>query len=129
MPRYDYVHNDPNGCDDFETFQKMSEDAFGSCPECGQPVYRKISTVNFKVKGAPFNEGQTFSDHYSHKLNRKVEKHEQFYTVPTQPGGGGGEVINLTGMSSGAKESAIAEAHIRAGDARITSVKDVELLE
>lgn len=130
MPQYEYAHNEPAGCDDFTTFQHMDDARLEVCPDCGKPVYRKISTVRFAMKQAPFNEGQAFQQAYTHKLGRKVEKGEQFYEVPRQPGGGGGEVVSLTGMTPRQKEQAITEAHIRAGDELVASGESkVELVE
>lgn len=123
MPVYEYRHNEASECiEPVEVFQKMSDEPLTHCPECGKSVYKTVSMVKVSVKQAPFNEGEAFKNAYTHKLGRKVEKGDQLYEVPNQPGGGGGEILNLKGMTSGQKEAAITDAHARAGDTRITEL-------
>jgi putative FmdB family regulatory protein len=46
MPIYEYRHTQDKGetCEEnFEVFQKMSDDALEKCPVCGQPVEKLIS--------------------------------------------------------------------------------------
>ena len=132
MPIYEYVHEKANAdcLEPVEVFQRMADDHLAQCPHCGRAVYRTVSVVRMQVKDAPFDEAALFRNRYSHKTGRKVEKHEQFYTVPKQPGGGGGQDINLTGMTPRQKEEAITEAHAKAGDTRITELGEkVELVE
>lgn len=125
MPIYEYVHTNAGTCQEpVEVFQHMSDDALLTCPDCGKAVYKIISTVRFTMKNPAFNEGEAFRNQYSHKLGRKVEKQEQFYEVPNQPGGGGGEIVNVTGLTPRQKEEVITEAHVRAGDERITVLGD-----
>ncbi len=52
MPIYEYAAAD-EGCDhcreSFEVVQRMADDPLTSCPECGQPVKRLLSS--FSVSG------------------------------------------------------------------------------
>lgn len=122
MPIYHFLHTEAGNCQEpVEAFQHMEDAPLTTCPDCGKPVYKTITTVRFAMKQAAFNEGEAFRQQYSHKLGRKVEKNEEFYTVPRQPGGGGDEILNLTGMTPKQKEEEITAGHIRAGDERVIS--------
>lgn len=50
MPTYEYIHVEQSDCPDFETFQKMSEDALTECPACGKPIRKALTTPAITVK-------------------------------------------------------------------------------
>jgi putative FmdB family regulatory protein len=108
MPLYTYT-----GCEcaeRFEVFQKMRESALTDCPDCRQPVRRVLSRVRFAFAKSPEDPGKTVRDSYEMQLGRKVEKDEQFYTVPDS-----GEVVPLKGKSRQHQDDAIIAAYGRAG--------------
>jgi putative FmdB family regulatory protein len=69
MPTYDYEC--PEG-HRFEVFQKMTDEAVASCPECGAPATRKISGgAGFLFKGAGFYITDSRSEDYKKKASQE----------------------------------------------------------
>jgi putative FmdB family regulatory protein len=126
MPLYEF---ECPKCGIFETFAKMSDEPLTECPECGSKVQKLISMPAFSIAASTPDMGEFARDEMSAKLGRKVEKGESYYEVPYQPGGGGGELVDVKGLNDRQKQHAIAEAHIRAGDERITSPDQVEPMQ
>jgi hypothetical protein len=108
MPRHDYRHNEASDCEDFEAFQKMADEPFEFCPLCKQPVYRVITSCNFKVKGSAPTAASMAQREYG------LKRGEQGYIVPMS-----GEMIRTEGMSKREKQVAVWQGHQRAGDPRV----------
>lgn len=60
MPTYEYA------CDscgnDFDVFQKMSEEALKICPKCGKPIHKVLSAgigISFKGSGFYVNDSHS----------------------------------------------------------------------
>ena len=67
MPTYEY------SCDscgnDFEVFQKMSDEPVHVCPKCGQAVRRVLSAgigISFKGSGFYVNDAHPHSESHQH---------------------------------------------------------------
>lgn len=53
MPIYEYAHISLLTCPDFETYERMRDDALTVCPTCGKQIQRVISMPRVIVKGGP----------------------------------------------------------------------------
>lgn len=55
MPIYEYRCD--NCGHEFDTLQKVSDDALTDCPECGKPsLVKKVSAAGFRLKGGGWYE-------------------------------------------------------------------------
>lgn len=76
MPIYEYQANGPMSCDlcedAFDVMQKMSDEPLKFCPECHNPVQRKISRPNL-AKPAPSLSPENIEKHGLTQF-KKVEK-------------------------------------------------------
>jgi putative FmdB family regulatory protein len=76
MPIYEYQACGPDSCDHceaaFDVMQKMSDDPLRFCPECHQPVQRKISRPNL-ASPAPSLSKENIERHGLTQF-KKVEK-------------------------------------------------------
>jgi putative FmdB family regulatory protein len=109
MPIYTYQHNEPSECDEpLEVFQHMNDDHLAECPLCKQPVYRVITSCNFKVKNSAPSAANLAQREYG------LKRGEQGYIVPMS-----GEMIRTEGMSKREKQVAVWQGHQRAGDPRV----------
>ena len=75
MPTYEY------SCDscgnDFEVFQKMSDEPVRVCPKCGQAVHRVLSAgigISFKGSGFYVNDARPHSDAHACPAGKTPEK-------------------------------------------------------
>lgn len=120
MPIYEYVHDEPSDCRDFEIFQKMADEPLEVCPKCGAAVHKKISKVRHRMQGKAPPAGKLAQQDYG------LARGEQGYIVPSS-----GEMIHTEGMTKREKQVAIWQGHQRAGDSHVanTGPEVVEVLE
>ncbi len=87
MPIYEYTANGPNCCDHcrsvFDVMQKMSDDPINFCPECHNPVHRKISRPNL-ARPTPSLSRENIEKHGFSQF-KKVEKGVYEKTAGTGP--------------------------------------------
>ena len=110
MPTYEY--NCPKG-HAFDVFQKMSDPAAATCPECGAEAERMIVLgAGFLFKGDGFYITETRSDDYKKEASRD------------SPGGGEGGGKKESGVKGGeAKEGDRKEGQVKA-DGKDTGSKE-----
>lgn len=92
MPTYEY--RCPNG-HHFEVFQRISDEAGASCPECGADAQRQISAgAGFLFKG----DGFYITDYRSADYKKKA-------SAEGSSGGSGGDSGSTSSSSSDASKS------------------------
>src|SRR5688500_18859123 len=95
MPTYEY--RCPKG-HRFDVFQKMSDPAVATCPECGKPGERMIVPgAGFLLKG----DGFYITDYRSEDYKKKAASEHPSEAKTAKPEGGAKDA----GGSAGAKES------------------------
>lgn len=91
MPLYDYRHNEPTDCPDFDAFQKMADEQLETCPHCGESIHRAITTANFKTVASSPDSGKITRDF--HGVGRS-DSDRQIFTSPFT-----GEDLDVTGST------------------------------
>lgn len=78
MPTYEYKCEK---CGRFEEFQKMSDEPLKSCPKCGGPVKRLISSnIGIIFKGSGFYT----TDHRSKEYKEKQDNGSSSYSSKSE---------------------------------------------
>jgi putative FmdB family regulatory protein len=133
MPIYEYVCQ---GCEhEFETIQKMSDEALTRCPACGKDLLRKkISAVAFRLKGGGWYEtdfksgdkknvasGSDSGESSSTGASTKEAKSE---TKPNSGSSGDGSSTAATGSTSKPTKESSKAADKDSGSGKRSASKD-----
>lgn len=78
MPIYEYRCNK---CGRFEQFQRITEDPLTTCPKCGGPIKRLISSnVNIIFKGSGYYTTDNRSKEYTEKAKQDAGESQESAT-------------------------------------------------